>query len=176
MRDASVTHRRTGVYATGFVAAALAAALVAEPDDRLGPFRTALAVVPPRSRFAEIVRDSLERVAAAEDWLSAYASIHERYGAYSHCRVYQEIGTLFVTARFASDVGEGLGLQVCQGNDTDSFGATAGSYLGALLGPSAFDREHWLGRFQDRIHLALATFHEQSLSALATRMSRLPEL
>ena len=58
--------------------------------------------------------------------------------------------------------------------DTDSFGATAGSYLGALLGPSAFDRDHWLGRFQDRIHLALATFHEQSLSALAQRMSRLP--
>jgi ADP-ribosylglycohydrolase len=62
---------------------------------------------------------------------------------------------------------------VCQGNDTDSFGATAGSYLGALLGPDAFDREHWTGRFGDRIHLALATFHEQSLSALATRMAQL---
>lgn len=60
-----------------------------------------------------------------------------------------------------------------ESNDTDSFGATAGSYLGALLGPDAFDRVHWLGRFHDRIHLALATLHEQSLSTLATRVAAL---
>lgn len=174
VRDASVTHRRTGVYATGFVAAAVAAALVSPADDRLGPFDTALQVVPPRSRLAEIVRQSLVEVRAASDWLEAYDRIHGRYGEFTHCRVYQELGTLFVTARFADDVGHGIGLQVCQGNDTDSFGATAGSYLGALLGPEAFDREHWLGRFGDRIHLALATFHEQSLSALAARMAGLP--
>jgi ADP-ribosylglycohydrolase len=172
-QDASVTHRRTGVYATMFVAAAIANALVAEPSDRLGPFEAALSVVPPRSRFFQIAADSLQRVRAAQGWLEGYESIHGKYAEYSHCRVYQEIGTLFNTARFAEDVGHGLGLQVCQGNDTDSFGATAGSYLGALLGPEAFDREHWLGRFDDTIHLALATFHEQSLSRLASRMGRL---
>lgn len=175
-RDAITTHRRTGVYATMFVAAAIAVALASTSDDRLGPFRTALDVVPVRSRFAEIVRQSLVEVDAATDWLDGYARIHGRYAEYSHCQVYQEIGTLFVTARFATDVGEGIGMQVCQGNDTDSFGATAGSYLGALLGPDAFDREHWLGRFADRIDLALATFHESSLSALALRMGRLPEI
>jgi ADP-ribosylglycohydrolase len=172
-RDAITTHRRTGVYATMFVAAAIATALVS--DDRLAPFRTALQVVPARSRFAEIVRQSLTEVEAASDWLDGYARIHGRYAEYSHCQVYQEIGTLFVTARFARDVGDGIGMQVCQGNDTDSFGATAGSYLGALLGPDAFDHDHWLGRFNDRIDLALATFHETSLSALAARMGRLPE-
>jgi ADP-ribosylglycohydrolase len=173
-RDATVTHRRTGVYSTMFVAAAIATALVTDPADRLGPFRTALDVVPPRSRFAAIVRESLEQVEQATDWLDGYDRVHGRFGQYTHCRVYQEVGTLLVTARFARDVGDGLGLQVCQGNDTDSFGATAGSYLGALLGPEAFDRAHWTGRFDDRIHLALATFHEQSLSALAARMARLP--
>jgi ADP-ribosylglycohydrolase len=174
-RDAITTHRRTGVYATMFVAAAIASALVSEPENRLGPFRLALDVVPTRSRFAEIVRQSLAEVESATDWLDGYGRIHGRYAEYSHCQVYQEIGTLFVTARFATDVGAGIGMQVCQGNDTDSFGATAGSYLGALLGPDAFDREHWLGRFNDRIDLALATFHETSLSALAQRMSHLPQ-
>jgi ADP-ribosylglycohydrolase len=172
-RDASLTHRRTGVYATMWVAAALACALVADLADRLGPFRTALGFVPQESRFAAIVRESLELVEAATDWEGGYRAVHGRFGQYSHCRVYQEVGTLMVTARFARDVGHGLGLQVCQGNDTDSFGATAGSYLGALLGPDAFDLTHWTWRFGDRIHLALATFHEQSLSALATRMSGL---
>jgi ADP-ribosylglycohydrolase len=172
-RDASVTHRRTGVYATMFVAAAIAVALVSEPADRLGPFRAALGFVPQRSRFAAVLRQSLAEVEAASDWLDGYSRIHGRYVEYTHCRVYQEIGTLLSTARFANDVGDGLGKQVCQGNDTDSFGATAGSYLGALLGPGAFDTEHWTGRFNDRIHLALATFHEQSLSALAARMGQL---
>ena len=174
-RDAMVTHRRTGVYATMFVAAALAVALVSDPSDRLGPWRTALGFVPQQSRFAAIVRDSLLEVEQAGDWLDGYARIHGRYGQYSHCRVYQEVGTLLNTSQFAQDVGEGLGLQVCQGNDTDSFGATAGSYLGALLGASAFDREHWTGPFRDDIHLALATCHIRSLSELAQRMSRLPE-
>jgi ADP-ribosylglycohydrolase len=175
-RDALVTHRRTGVYAAMYVAAAIAQALVTDPADRLGPWERALGVVPPRSRFAEVVRASLAAVRAASDWLEGYERIHAWYGEHTHCRVYQEVGTLFVTSRFAENVGHGIGLQVCQGNDTDSFGATAGSYLGALLGPDAFDREHWLGRFDDRIHLALATFHEQSLSALARRMSQLSHL
>ncbi|HUR15055.1 MAG TPA: ADP-ribosylglycohydrolase family protein [Mycobacteriales bacterium] len=173
-RDATVTHRRTGVYATMWVAAALACALVSDPADRLGPFRAALGFVPQQSRFAAIVRESLGLVEDASDWEAGYRAVHGRFGEYSHCRVYQEVGTLMNTARFARDVGHGLGLQVCQGNDTDSFGATAGSYLGALLGPEAFDRDHWTSRFGDRIHLALATFHEQSLSALAGRMSALP--
>jgi ADP-ribosylglycohydrolase len=172
-RDASVTHRRTGIYATMWVAAALATALVTDPADRLGPFRTALGFVPQRSRFAAIVQESLALVEGASDWEAGYRAVHGRFGEYSHCRVYQEVGTLLNTARFAQDVGHGLGLQVCQGNDTDSFGATAGSYLGALLGPSAFDKEHWTGRFGDRIYLALATVHEQSLSALASRMAQL---
>ena len=173
-RDAMVTHRRTGVYATMFVAAAIATALVTDPADRLGPWRTALGFVPQNSRFAAIVRDSLVQVEQATDWLDGYGRLHGRYGEFSHCRVYQEIGTLLNTSRFARDVGDGIGLQVCQGNDTDSFGATAGSYLGALLGAGAFDREHWTGRFQDEIHLALATCHLRSLSELAARMSRLP--
>jgi ADP-ribosylglycohydrolase len=172
-RDASATHRRTGIYAAMWVAAALATALVTDQADRLGPFRTALGFVPQRSRFAAIVQASLSLVEDATDWEAGYRAVHGRFGEYSHCRVYQEVGTLLNTARFARDVGHGLGLQVCQGNDTDSFGATAGSYLGALLGPAAFDKEHWTGRFGDRIHLALATFHEQSLSVLASRMAQL---
>ena len=173
-QDAVTTHRRTGLYACMYVAAAIADALVSDAGDRLGPLERATAVLPGRSRLAEIVRQSLALVAQADDWLSAYEQVHARFGAYTHCRVYQEIGTLAVTMRFADDVGHGIGLQVCQGNDTDSFGATAGSLLGALLGPAAFDRR-WIAPFGDRIHLALATCHEQSLSALAARMSRLPD-
>jgi ADP-ribosylglycohydrolase len=174
-QDASTTHRRTGVYGCMLVAAAISVALVTDPADRLAPFRIAKSVLPRRSRFAAIVDESLAMVESATDWLDGYRKVHGRFGEYTHCRVYQEIGTVMNTLRFASDVGEGLGLQVCQGNDTDSFGATAGSLLGALLGPQAFDRR-WVAPFNDRIHLALAVFHEASLSAVAERMSRLPDV
>jgi hypothetical protein len=119
------------------------------------------------------VLENLEIVEAAHDWWSAYETVHDRFGEFGHCRIYQEIGTLAVTLRFAENVGHGLGLQVCQGNDTDSYGATAGSLLGALFGRAAFD-ERWIVPFHDEIHLGLALVHERSLSALADRMAQLP--
>jgi ADP-ribosylglycohydrolase len=61
-----------------------------------------------------------------------------------------------------------------QGNDTDSFGATAGSILGAYFGPEGLE-ERWLAPFHDDIHTALAWFYERSLRGLAKRMGELPK-
>lgn len=172
-RDATLTHRRTGVYAAMWVAAAVATALVA--DDWEDVAETAARVVPQRSRLRAVLDQSLAQVRAADDWLDAYDALHGRYGMYSHCRVVQEMGTLLSTLRFARGATDGIGLQVCQGNDTDSFGATAGSLLGALHGPAGFDASHWLGRFGDRIHLALATTHDDSIRSWGDRMAALPD-
>jgi len=173
-RDATLTHRRTGVYAAMWVAAAVATALVA--DDWEDVAETAARVVPARSRLRAVLDQSLGQVRAADDWLDAYHRIHGRYAMYSHCRVVQEMGTLLSTLRFARGATDGIGMQVCQGNDTDSFGATAGSLLGALHGPAGFDAEHWLGRFGDRIHLALATTHDDSIASWSRRMAALPQI
>lgn len=172
-RDAWVTHRRTGVYASGFVAAAVATALVSDLADRLGPLEAGLAQVPPDSRLARALRHALDAVGRASSWVEAYELVHSRFAGYTHCRVYQEVGTLAVTLRFAESVGHGIGLQVCMGNDTDSFGATAGSLLGALLGPAAFDTARWVAPFRDTIHLPLALHHDTSLSRLADRAAAL---
>ncbi len=60
-----------------------------------------------------------------------------------------------------------------QGNDTDSFGATAGSILGAYFGPEAFDAR-WLAPFGDDLHTGMAWFFERSLTRVAKRMAALP--
>ncbi|CAA9278667.1 MAG: hypothetical protein AVDCRST_MAG77-3665 [uncultured Chloroflexi bacterium] len=174
-RDASWTHRRTGIYGAMFVAAAIATALVARHAGlgALEVFETALQFVPRRSRFHAIVADSLEQVRAASGWRDGYARIHGKYAQYAHCEVYQECGTLINTLQFARDVGDGICMQVMQGNDTDSFGATAGSILGAYFGPGHLE-ERWLAPFGDDIHTALAWFYERSLSQLAKRMGELP--
>ncbi|HUU23391.1 MAG TPA: ADP-ribosylglycohydrolase family protein [Phycisphaerae bacterium] len=172
-RDARLSHRRTGIYGAMFAAAAIAAAFVVR--DRLEVFRIALQQVPQRSRFYRIVGDSLAEVARASDWLDGYGRIHAKYGQYNHCKVYQETGTLINTLRFAEDIGDGICKQVSQGNDTDSYGCTAGSILGAYFGPGHLDAR-WLAPFGDRIHTSLACMHEQSLSVLADRIGNLPGL
>ena len=171
-RDAGWTHRATGVYATMFTAAAIAGAFVI--DDPLELCRMALRCVPRRSRFHERVADCLEQVAQASDWCDGYRRIHDRYGCYGHCQVYQETGTLINTLRFAAGVEDGICMQVMQGNDTDSYGATLGSLLGVLHGRPPEQR--WLAPFHDEIRTTVAGLYESSLTKVAQRMGSLPEL
>jgi len=171
-RDASWTHRRTGIYGAMFVAAAIACAQVM--DDRLGIFETALQFVPQRSRFHQIVADCLAEVRQARDWLDGYDRIFNKYQPFDHCQIYMECGTLINTLRFAEDIADGFCKQVSQGNDTDSFGATAGSILGAFFGPRAFDAR-WLAPFADDLHTGMAWFFERSLRKVAGRMAALPQ-
>jgi ADP-ribosylglycohydrolase len=168
-RDASFTHERTGVYGPMFVAATIA--ITPFVDAPLDAAREGLRYIPQRSRFAERTRACLEIVDTASEWREGYAKIRERFGDYGFCRIYQEIGAVLNTLRFARDAGDGICIQVMQGNDTDSFGATAGSILGA------FHRRidvRWTQPFNDRLQTALATFHESSLVAVADRMAALP--
>jgi len=172
-RDSSFTHRKTGIYGTMFIAAAISLAQVT--SDRMEIFERALQYIPRRSRFHEIISDCLREVKEATDWLDGYERIHGKYSEFCHCRVYQEIGTLMNTLKFAEDVWDGVCKQVSQGNDTDSFGATAGSILGAYFGPEGPDPKR-LECFNDNIHTGMALFFESSLSKLADRMGRLPGL
>ena len=170
-RDAGMTHWRTGLYGAMFVAAAIASMPIAHRP--IEAFRTALRFVPTDSQFADAVRFAIAEVERADAWLSAYERIHDRYGDYGHCKVLQEVGTLVNTLHFARDVGDGICIQVMQGNDTDSFGATAGSLLGSWFGPGHLD-ERWTAPFGDRIQLALATTWVSSISELTARMAALP--
>lgn len=169
-RDASLTHVRTGVYGPMFVAAAIAIAPYA--SDPLEIFRQALHYVPRRSRFHEAVTASLHEVEQASDWMDGYRRVHAMFRSFGFCRILQEIGTVINTLRFADDAGHGICLQVMQGNDTDSFGATAGSILGAFFGHID---ERWTRPFNDDVHTALASFHERSLAKITKRMAALPD-
>ena len=79
------------------------------------------------------------------------------------------------TVRWAESVGHGICVQVSQGNDTDSYGATAGALLGTWFGPGHLD-ERWLAPFRDEIRTLLAGWYETSLGATADRIATLPRL
>ncbi|WP_455382266.1 ADP-ribosylglycohydrolase family protein [Salinispira pacifica] len=172
-RDAALTHRRTGIYAAMFIAAAVASAPTAPSPAAI--FETAVSCIPRRSRFFEAVTRSLEIARSESSWLEAYRKIHREYGAYGHCRLYQECGTLINSVLHAGDTGQGIGLQVSQGNDTDSFAATAGSILGMFRGPAGLP-ERFSRVFNNRINTTLAQFHEQRLSEVCSWVGNLAEL
>ncbi|MNP68537.1 hypothetical protein D3C76_1645100 [compost metagenome] len=77
------------------------------------------------------------------------------------------------TLRFAESIGDGICKQVSQGNDTDSFGATSGSILGAYFGADYLE-PRWLEPFGDKIITSMGTFTEGSITRLAKRMAALP--
>jgi ADP-ribosylglycohydrolase len=85
-----------------------------------------------------------------------------------------ESATRINTLRFAENINDGFCKQVMQGNDTDSYGATAGSLLGCYFGPGHLD-PRLLEPFGDDIHTALCWFYDRSLSRLAERRGRLPQ-
>ncbi len=169
-RDASWTHRKTGVYAAMWTAAAIAAAPVVQSP--LEIFETANCFVPQKSRFHETMAWALETVRTSSGWLDAYEKLRLRLGEYGHCQIYFESATLINTLHYAQDIGDGICKQVMQGNDTDSYGATAGSLLGAYFGPEKLE-SRWVSPFRDDIHTGLAWFFERSLSKVASRMGAL---
>lgn len=168
-KDASFTHRKTGVYATMFAAAAIATAFVA--DDAMDIFETALKYVPQKSRFYAQMSEALDLVRSANSFDEGYSLIHDRFSEYGPCRIIQEMGTVMNSLRFAGDSESCIALQVAQGNDTDSFGCTCGSICGAFFGDVL--PEQWTAPFGDRIHTNLGNFNDRSLSSVLERMSRL---
>ena len=154
-----------------FIAAAISLAQVL--DDRNQIIETSLKFVPQKSRFFERVSVAFQDVKESSTWEEAYGKINNKLGEYGHCRIYQEIGMLINTLIFAENIGHGICIQVSQGADTDSFGATAGSILGAFFGLEGLE-DRWLEPFNDDIHTGLAWFFERSVSELSNRMGRLP--
>lgn len=133
-RDASFTHRKTGVYSAMFVAAAIAAAFTAENWKEI--VVTALQYVPQRSRFYEQASTCLRMVDDAASFEDGYNAVHTEYGAFGAGQVVQEIGTVINTLKFARDAEEGIGMQVAQGNVPTALPAAAVPFW-ALISPMA---------------------------------------
>lgn len=171
-RDASFTHTKTGVYASMYVAACIALApVVASPCEI---FQQALKYVPQNSRFYQVVESSIKLIKQADNWQEGYDNVHGKFKAFTHCQIYQEIGTLINALHFANSVEEAICIQVSQGNDTDSFGATCGAIAGMYFKEPI--GEHWLAPFNDDLRTGLSGFYERSLQKVAKRLGKLPSL
>jgi ADP-ribosylglycohydrolase len=160
-RDASLSHRKEGVYGAAFVAALGAA--IPEFASLEAAVDTALGEIPRDSDCAEAVRLGREQAGSE----NGDAAIRKRYTGLSPVHTINNLA-LVVWALLAhpDDFGAAVGDVVAAGLDTDCNGATVGGLWGLQGKPIP---EAWTAPWQGRIAVTLAGFGELELDDLVKR-------
>ena len=160
-RDASLSHRKEGVYGAAFVAA-LGAAI---PDSASleAAVETALGQIPRDSDCAEAVRLGREQAGSS----NGDEVIRGRYAGVSPVHTINNLA-LVVWALLAhpDDFGAAVGEVVAAGLDTDCNGATVGGLWGLQGKPIP---EAWTAPWRGRIAVTLAGLGELDLDDLVER-------
>lgn len=165
--DASLSHRENGLYGELWSAALLSCATVA--DSVQEAFDRSLAVIPPRSRLAEVLGEVRQAYAAGQTWQETIEEVRARYGHLSWVHTLNNAGVLAAGLLWGeSDFAATVGLTVQGGWDTDSNGATAGAVAGTVLGAAALPA-HFVEPLDDRVRSAVFGYDHSRISELATR-------
>jgi len=173
-KDASISHTRNGIYGAMWVAAAIAAAFVAqEPEQAI---RIGLSEIPRGCRLAEAIEkvlawreedDSSEQ--ATERVLEGFAQYHMVHTIPNAAIV--AMALLWGERNFTRSIG----LAVAAGLDTDCNGATVGSIMGVMIGAEAIP-EHWRAPLNDRLESIVTGDSDVRISDLAQRTLKLQAL
>lgn len=166
-RDAVLSHTGAGLHAALFVAGACSAAVSAADADTV--VDAGLAVVPPRSRYAEAIRVGADLGRSGTALEPALDELHARYG---HLHWVHSLNngalTAFALTRSGGDLTTGICVAVTGGWDTDSVGATVGSLCGALTGARALP-PRWVHPLRNRVATSLPGFDGIGFDVLAER-------
>lgn len=167
-QDASLSHVQNGIYGEMWASALIAACFVA-PNMR-SALEASLSQIPPRSRLAEALRDTLEMYARGLDWETARDEMETRYySAYSFVHTVNNAAVVAAALLWGEgDYTRTIGLAVQGGWDTDCNGATAGSAFGAMHGTRELPA-YWVEPLNDLIRSAVFGFDNSRISDLAER-------
>ncbi|MER6106053.1 ADP-ribosylglycohydrolase family protein [Streptomyces sp. NPDC001832] len=173
-RDATLTHTANGVYGEMFVAAAIAHAAGPAPTTIHEALATALAHIPPNSRYAQAIRFGIEAAQAEPTgtpvgFEQVVDALHARYDHDHHWVHVLPNAALLASALTHSD-GDFTGA-ICRavsgGWDTDSNGATAGSIAGLLAGSPEALGERWTAPLKNRLTTTVGGFDGIGFDELA---------
>jgi len=133
--DARLSHRANGVYGEMWAAALVSSAFTATTPEQ--SIVDSLAHVPSESRLAEEIRTVLETYRTGATWETALDELAARHPRMSWVHTINNAGALTAAILWGEgDFARTVGLAVGAGLDTDSIGATAGSWAGAFVGHS----------------------------------------
>ncbi|MBQ1206004.1 MAG: ADP-ribosylglycohydrolase family protein [Clostridia bacterium] len=169
--DAYFTHVKNGIYGEMFFAALISAAFTEKNIDKC--FKTALAVIPKKSRFYE---EAVRAKALAESDISrdelikalldnTYSWVHTINNA-TFC--------IAAIARYKNDFREAVAFAVECGCDTDCNGATVGSFMGALLGEKGIPKD-LSDAMRDTFSIGISPYDNYSIRKFADEVKEMHE-
>jgi ADP-ribosylglycohydrolase len=135
-RDAVVSCDRNGTYAELYDAAAIAAAFVENDPRKL--LESCLGFVPARSRFTEVVRDSIAWCDESGSWLEAWQKAEASHaGRYHPVHAFPAICAVVIGLLFGGgDFERATCITAMCGLDTDCSAGQTAAIMGTILGGS----------------------------------------
>lgn len=168
-RDATISHRRQGVYGAMFFSAAISAAFAV--DNPVEALEIGLTEIPRECALARAVRWALDVAQDIGDYRQARDAVEERYqGRHTWHVIPNACLTVFGIARGGRDITKIIGETVAMGRDSDCTAATAGSIVGAVAGKAGIP-EHWYVDFDDTVHSYLIGQPRFSIRDLVDRFT-----
>ena len=169
-KDAANSQVRNGIYSGIFFSVLMADALA--HGDPVRALATAAAHVPPRSRFADMLRFVNSECAAHGDWEQVNAAIYARYPEFAKRFNHSVPNAAIVTMALLKGEGDftrTVGIAVMAGLDTDCNGATAGSIMGCALGTGGIPA-HWTAPLHDTIRSQVKDMPQVRITEMAARL------
>jgi ADP-ribosylglycohydrolase len=172
-RDASLSHRRNGIYGEMFFAAAISAAFMV--DHPIEALEIALTEIPRQCALAREIRWALRRAPRVHDYRQAREAVDQRYkGMHGVHTINNAVLTTWGLSIGGTDVTRVIGQTVAMGLDNDCTAATAGSIVGAIVGRQGVPR-HWYRNFHDTVLSYLTGKPKFRINDLAARFMRQAE-
>jgi len=155
-RDASINHRRNGVYGSMFMAATISASFVV--DDPMEAVRIGLTEIPEDCLFAEGVRWALEQ--KCTNYYEAAKAVWDVYnGMFNGSALTNALHVVMGLYIGNKDFTKTISETIAMSGDNDCTGATAGSILGAIIGLKGIPSK-WIDPFNGRLHIYLNEYPE----------------
>ncbi|CAN5167281.1 hypothetical protein BH09ACT5_BH09ACT5_03840 [soil metagenome] len=164
--DARLSHVANGVFGELWAAALVSTALATDSAETA--LRTALAVVPPRSRLAVALSAILDLYAAGATSHAALAWVDEHLGHYNWVHTINNAALISIGLLWGMDFTTAVALTISGGRDTDSSAATVGSVYGAIHGVDSIPAE-LVGTTHVRVRSAVKDFDRVEIAELARR-------
>ena len=169
--DASISHKKNGIYGEMFVAAMIAAAFITDKAEEI--IAAGLGEIPANCRLAGAVRDTLCWCQQESDWEVVWGKIYNHYGHYHTVHTINNAALVVMGVYYGcKDFELGIVSSVRAGWDTDCNGATVGSILGIVFGAKALPHK-WVGVLNNRLISAVSGETDNQISDLAQRTVQL---
>ena len=170
-RDATISHRRNGIYGAMYFSAVIAAAFAT--GDPIEALEAGLAEIPADCLLARELRWALDVAGNIKDYREARAAVDQRFAGMHRIHTINNAAlTVWGLTIGGADFTKVISETVAMGLDNDCTAATAGSIFGAAYGKDAIP-EHWTRNFNNKVYSYINGIESFALDDMVDRYTAL---